>query len=76
MLFRSWHLGQQDLTLSQQFQMLTGTLGSTPISDARMRGNQITFTAGGAQYTGEVKGTTMQGTTKGGSGGSWSATKK
>ena len=72
----TWHLGQQDLTLSQQFQMLSGTLGSTPISDARMRGNQITFTAGGAQYTGEVKGTSMQGTIKGGSGGSWTATKR
>jgi hypothetical protein len=72
----TWHLAQGDLTLSQQFQMLTGTLGSTPISNARMRGNEISFTAGGAQYTGQVKGTTMQGTVKGGSGGSWTATKK
>src|SRR5262245_17075622 len=73
----TWHLAQGgDLTLSQQFQMLTGTLGSTPISNARMHGSEITFTAGGAQYTGQVKGTTMQGTIKGGSGGSWSATKK
>ena len=72
----TWHLAQGDLTLSQQFQMLTGTLGSTPISNARMRGNEISFTAGGAQYTGQVKGTTMQGSVKGGSGGSWSATKK
>jgi Methyltransferase domain len=72
----TWHLAQGDLTLSQQFQMLTGTLGSTQISNARMRGSEITFTAGGAQYTGQVKGTSMQGTVKGGSGGSWSATKR
>ena len=72
----TWHLAQGDLTLSQQFQMLSGTLGSKPISDARMRGDQITFTADGAEYTGQVKGTSMQGTVKGGSGGSWSATKK
>jgi hypothetical protein len=73
----TWHLAQGgDLTLTQQFQMLTGTLGSTPISNARMHGGEITFTAGGAQYTGQVKGTTMQGTVKGGSGGSWTATKK
>ena len=73
----TWHLANGgDLTLTQQFQMLTGTLGSTPISDARMNGSQITFTAGGAQYTGQVKGTTMQGAIKGGSGGSWTATKK
>jgi len=72
----TWRTAQGDLTLSQQFQVITGTLGSTPISDGRLRGSEISFTAGGAQYTGQVKGTSMQGTVKGGSGGSWSATKR
>jgi hypothetical protein len=72
----TWRTAQGDLTLSQQFQMLTGTLGSTPISNGKLRGSEITFTAGGAQYTGQVKGTSMQGSVKGGSGGSWSATKR
>jgi hypothetical protein len=65
----SWQLGQQTLTLTQQYQMLTGTLGSTPISAGKMNGEEITFTAGGQTYTGRVNGTTMTGS-------GWSATKK
>src|SRR5262245_5343549 len=72
----TWQTAQGTLTLSQQFQLLTGTLGLTPISNAKLRGSEITFTAGGAQYTGQVKGTSMQGTVKGGSGGTWNATKR
>jgi hypothetical protein len=34
------------------------------------------FTVGDAQYTGKVNGTSMQGTIKGGKGGSWTATKR
>jgi hypothetical protein len=68
----AWKLPQGDLTLKQQFQMLSGTLGSNPISNARMRGNDITFTAGGTQYTGSVNGNSMSGTA---GGASWSATK-
>ena len=65
----TWKMPQGELTLKQQFQMLTGTLGSNPISNARMRGSDITFTAGGTQYTGRVNGSTIQGT----GGGSWTA---
>jgi precorrin-6B methylase 2 len=72
----TWRLGQSDLVLTQKFQMLSGTLGSTPIADGRLRGNEITFTAGAAKYTGKVAGSSMQGTMTGGSGGSWSATRR
>jgi precorrin-6B methylase 2 len=72
----TWQLPQGALTLTQKFQMLTGTLGGTPISDARMRGEDITFTAGGAKYTGKVSGSTMSGSVSGGSGGKWTATRK
>ncbi len=72
----TWRTPEGDLTLTQQFQMISGTLGSTSISNGRLRGNDITFTAGGAEYTGKVNGTSMQGTVKGGKGGSWTATKK
>jgi SAM-dependent methyltransferase len=72
----SWQLPQGELVLKQMYQMLTGTLkaGGKPvaISDGRLRGDQITFTAGGAEYSGRVNGTTMEGTVKGG--GSWNAT--
>ena len=66
-----WQLPQGALTLSQNFQMVTGTLGSTPISDGKLRGDEITFKVGNAVYTGRVQGTTIRGTD-----GSWSATKQ
>jgi hypothetical protein len=68
----AWQIGQQTLTLTQEFQKVTGTLGSTPITDGRLRGDEITFTAGSAKYTGRVNGSTIQGT--GGPGGTWTAT--
>ena len=70
----TWRTADGDLTLTQQYQMITGTLGTTPISEGRLRGNEITFTAGGATYTGQVNGNAMQGTTS--PGGRWSATKR
>jgi len=42
----------------------------------RLRGEEITFTAGNAKYTGRVSGNTMSGTMTGGSGGAWTATRK
>ena len=71
----TWRLPQGELTLKQEFQMLSGSLGSTKIADGRMRGAEISFTAGGARYTGRVNGSSIQGTVTGGSGGSWTATK-
>lgn len=70
----TWRLGTNDLVLTQKFQMLSGTLGSAPISDARMRGEEISFTAGGAKYTGRVTGNSMRGSMDGR--GSWTATKR
>ena len=72
----AWQTPAGTLTLNQQFQMLTGTLGSAPISNGRLHGNDIMFTVGDAQYTGKVNGTSMQGTIKGGKGGSWTATRR
>jgi len=73
----TWRLPQGELRLEQKFQMVTGTLsagGKTiPVTTGRLRGDQITFTAGSAEYTGVVKGGTMQGTVKGSSSGSWTA---
>ena len=70
----TWRLPQGDLTLTQKFQMLTGTLGDAPITTGRLRGDEITFTVGEAQYTGRVIGDSMQGTV--GGGGAWSATRR
>lgn len=70
----SWQMPQGELQLTQQFQMLSGTLAGATISDARMRGDQIAFTAGGVKFTGTVSGNTMKGTAS--SGGAFTATKK
>ena len=70
----TWSMPQGELQLTQQFQMLSGTLGGATISDARMRGDQIAFSAGGVKFTGTVSGNTMKGTAS--SGGAFTATKK
>jgi len=73
----TWRFGQGELVLQQQFQKLTGTLrngGSpTPITNAKMNGEEITFSAGSTQYTGRVNGNSMQGKTL--MGENWSATR-
>jgi len=57
--------------------MISGTLksgnGATPITNGKVNGEQISFTAGGTQYTGRVNGNTME--LNGGSGGSWQASR-
>jgi hypothetical protein len=75
-----WQLGGGELALTQQFQMLSGTLTlngkSTPISDGKMLGDQITFSASGTVYTGRLTGNVMEGTAKAnGSSVPWSATR-
>jgi hypothetical protein len=75
----TWKLPQGELTLKQTFQTISGTLKSgtntSQIANGRLRGDQISFTAGGAQYTGRVNGNTIEGSVKGGSNGKWSATR-
>ena len=76
----AWQLPQGALALKQEFQMLSGTLKSgsntTPITNGRLLGDQITFSAGGVQYTGRVSGNAMEGNVKSGaSSGKWNATR-
>ena len=75
----TWNLSQGELTLKQTFQMVSGTLKSgnntVQITNGKLNGDQITFTAGGAQYTGHVSGNSIEGTVKGGSNGKWRATR-
>jgi SAM-dependent methyltransferase len=68
----SWKMPQGQLTLQQQFQNVTGTLGTTPITDGKLRGEEITFSAGGQKYTGKVNGNTITGTS---GAGAFTATK-
>ena len=71
----TWKLGNQQLTLKQNFQMLSGSLGGADVSTGRLRGNEITFTVGNAVYSGRVEGNAIKGSIKGGSGGTFSATR-
>jgi SAM-dependent methyltransferase len=75
----TWRLPQGELALDQEFQMISGNLRdsgrATPI-EGRLRGEDISFTAGGQQYTGRVTGDTMRGTvTENGRSRDWSATR-
>jgi SAM-dependent methyltransferase len=64
----TWQLSGGELALKQEFEMLSGTLtlngNKTPISDAKMLGDQITFSAGGTVYTGRLTGSMIEGTAK------------
>jgi SAM-dependent methyltransferase len=64
----TWQSPQGELTLKQNYQMLTGTLTaggrSGPITGGRLRGDQISFTVAGAEYSGRVNGDTIEGTVK------------
>jgi hypothetical protein len=72
----TWHLAQDDLKLTQKFQMVSGTLGAKPITDGRLRGDELTFTVGGARYSGRVNGKEIRGTIAGGPGGAFTATRE
>lgn len=72
----TWTVGNETLTLTQTFQKLSGSLGSTPITGGRMNGEEITFVAGDRSFTGRVSGTSMNGTIAGGPGGTFSAVRR
>ena len=76
----TWQLPQGELTLKQEFQMISGALRSggktTPITNGKLNGDQISFSAGGAQYTGRVNDNRIEGNVRsGGSNGKWTATR-
>ena len=75
----TWKLPNGQLTLKQEFQMVSGTLVSgqatTPVT-GRLRGDLITLTAGSAEYAGRVSGDSMEGSLKsGGATTSWTASR-
>jgi len=74
----AWQSAQGELEFKQSFQMVTGTLksgsGTVPIANGHLRGDQLSFSAGAAEYSGRVSGNTIEGSVKGG--GRWSAIKR
>jgi SAM-dependent methyltransferase len=63
----TWQAPQGTLTLKQQYQVISGTLGAVPIENGRVKGETVTFTAGGTPYTARLKGNALEGTAKSGS---------
>jgi len=55
----TWSTPSGALTLTQNFQMISGTLGNQAV-EGRLRGNEITFTAGTTKYTGTVDGSSIK----------------
>ena len=76
----TWKSAGGDITFKQEFQKITGSINaggvSTLMTGGKLRGEQISFSAGGAQYSGTVSGNTITGTVvSGGVSREWSATR-
>ncbi|MDB5811965.1 MAG: SAM-dependent methyltransferase [Betaproteobacteria bacterium] len=76
----AWQMAQGELELKQMYQNVAGTLktggNAVAITNGKLRGDQISFTAGNTEYSGRVTGKGMEGTTRGASAGPWNATRK
>jgi hypothetical protein len=76
----TWRLPQGELALKQTYQTVSGTLTnsgkSVPVT-GKLRGTQISWSAGGQEYSGVVKGNQIEGTTRTGSSSTnWTATRQ
>ena len=75
----TWRLGKGALTLDQKFQTVSGTLSldgrSMPIRNGRVRGDEISFSAGDTNYAGKISGDSIRGVVKGSTHGAWNATR-
>lgn len=68
-----WKTAIGDLKIDQKYQKFVGSLAGTgnvvaTITDGKLTGDAIEFTAAGVQYTGKVVGDTIEGSAKGASG--------
>lgn len=70
----TWRMSSGELVMQQKFQIVSGTLtlNGQPhaIENGRLRGDELSFTANGVGYTGQVKGDAIEGQT---TTGSWRA---
>lgn len=67
----TWSMPQGELTLTQAFQYVTGSLGTASLQ-GRLRGDELSFTVGTTKYVGRVNGNRITGSAP----NSWVATKK
>jgi len=74
-----WKSGNDEIKFAQEFQMVQGSVNSggklANVQNGRLRGDQISFTAGEGRYAGKVSGNRIEGTvTAGGKTAPWTAT--
>ena len=77
----AWQWAQGELVLAQTYQKVSGTLRmdgrELAIENGRLRGNELSFSAGGAAYIGRINGDRIDVSVKGGgSAASWSASRQ
>ena len=75
-----WKSGNDEIKFAQEFQMVQGSVSSggklSNVQLGRLRGEDISFSAGEARYTGKVNGNRIDGTvTAGGKTAPWTATR-
>jgi len=72
----AWRAPEGELTLGQKYQTVSGTLAGDSISNGGLSGEEIRFSAGGAEYRGRVNGKLIEGTrSANGADQSWKATR-
>ena len=76
----SWRSGDEEVTFEQKYQSVSGTVRSGnlvhPIMNGKLRGDEITFTAGDRKFTGRVAGDLIEGISGSGDKSStWRATR-
>jgi SAM-dependent methyltransferase len=75
----TWRFPQNELRLTQAFQTVGGSLGGSAggvVTNGKLRGDQLTFTVGGGQFSGRVNGDVIEGTlTANGRSTSWRGTR-
>ncbi|MEY4597844.1 MAG: hypothetical protein RLZZ445_641 [Pseudomonadota bacterium] len=75
-----WKSGNEEIKLAQEYQMVQGSVNSggklSNVQGGRLRGDEISFTAGDARYAGKVNGNRIEGTvTTGGKTAPWTTTR-
>ena len=72
----NWRMDGSDVALKQTFQKLEGTAGGTALRNASLRGDTITFSVDGRDYSGKVSGDRIEGSVQGSTSGKWSAVRQ
>ena len=76
----NWTSGKEEIKFAQEYQMVHGSVGVggklAPVLNGRLRGDEISFTAGDARYAGKASGDRIEGAvTSGGKSAPWVATR-